>query len=296
MLKTLSICLLLAIVSCSACSQGNHSRSQSSTDVNSLAYQMAGMDAEMNGKYEDALKLFDTSINLDHNNLNAYQGRATTEGRLHHYKEAISDIDEAIKLLPHDYAGSLQRGDFIMFRGDWKSFLKQNNEAEKDYRASIQEYSNILKLHPEDSRTLERRSNIEERLKDYKSAISDMTTAVKYSPKEVFYYLHLAELKGRVRDYNGAIEVVNEALKLNEQRALVYSSRGGCYYQLKDYKNAIKDYDQSLLLDSSSYVALYYRGLVKLSLNDKNGACNDWNAALKKGFQPADSLLKANCK
>jgi tetratricopeptide (TPR) repeat protein len=88
-------------------------------------------------------------------------------------------------------------------------YLQQQN-----FPAAIADYSEALKIKPDDSDLLERRAYAFMQLKDYDHALADYNHAVKVEPNDVKHYLlrsYIYEVKGDVK--NGMADC-DTALKL----------------------------------------------------------------------------------
>ena len=54
------------------------------------------------GKYEEAIRHYDETINLDANNVTAYHYRGVAKGILGQYSESIADFNTAIRLVSNE--------------------------------------------------------------------------------------------------------------------------------------------------------------------------------------------------
>ncbi|HEU5313118.1 MAG TPA: tetratricopeptide repeat protein [Candidatus Udaeobacter sp.] len=86
---------------------------------------------------------------------------------------------------------------------------------------AINDYSEAIKLKPEDARIYEQRAAVEMKINDYDKALSDYSEAIKLKPNEVKYYAYrsyIYEVKGDIKNSMADTEKV---LKLdpNNQEA-----------------------------------------------------------------------------
>jgi tetratricopeptide (TPR) repeat protein len=67
---------------------------------------------------------------------------------------------------------------------------------------AINDYSEAIKLKPEDARIYEQRAAVEMKINDYDKALADYSEAIKLKPDEIRYYLYrsyIYEIKGDVK-------------------------------------------------------------------------------------------------
>ena len=117
--------------------------------------------------------------------------------------------------------------------------------------------------------------------KDYQGAIADFTEAIRLKPDNVDSYSHRGYAKTELKDFKGAITDYNEALWLKTDSADDYSHRGYAKAQLKDFKEAITDYDDAIRRKPNDALTYELRGYAKLSLGDRQGGFADYRIALK---------------
>src|SRR5436305_5625518 len=89
---------------------------------------------------------------------------------------------------------------------------------ENKFPEAIADYSEALKIKPDDPNIFERRAYAEMQLRDYDKALRDYNQAIKLSPEEPKYY---------------------------QVRAFIYQTKG-------DFKAALADVDKTLQLDPSN--------------------------------------------
>jgi tetratricopeptide (TPR) repeat protein len=99
--------------------------------------------------------------------------------------------------------------------------------TQQQYPEAIADFSEALKLKPDDPGIYERRAYVEMKTNGYDKALADYSEAIKLKPKEVRYYLlrsYIYETKG---DIKSSMADTEEALKLdpNNQEAKSRKSR-----------------------------------------------------------------------
>ncbi|MBL0048828.1 MAG: tetratricopeptide repeat protein [Bacteroidetes bacterium] len=130
----------------------------------------------------------------------------------------------------------------------WNERARQNLDA-KNYVGAIENYTDLLKIYPNDSIAYFDRAMVKHLAKDYLGAVADFTTAIgmdSSSPDN--YYL-----------------------------------RGIAQCKLKNYTEAISDFDKSLSLEPENADVHYFKGLANAALHQYNQAIAENELAIKLG-------------
>ncbi|MEE3716964.1 tetratricopeptide repeat protein [Tumidithrix elongata RA019] len=85
-------------------------------------------------------------------------------------------------------------------------------------------------------------------LGDYQGAIADFTEVVRLAPNDSNAYYCRGNSKVKLGDYQGAIADFTEVIRLDPNDANAYFSRGYAKYELGDKKVAIADYNEAAQL------------------------------------------------
>jgi tetratricopeptide (TPR) repeat protein len=73
----------------------------------------------------------------------------------------------------------------------------------QQFQDAINDYSEAIKINPDDSRIYEQRAAVEMKLNDMDKALADYSEAIKLKPNEVRYYLYrsyIYEIKGDIKN------------------------------------------------------------------------------------------------
>jgi len=184
------------------------------------------------------------------------------------YGEAVKYFSKAIKSKPmaeYFYArgGALDlSGDYNGALADYSEAIRLNpNEAsyyfdrgnvynaQKDYSRAINDFAAAIRLDPNDSRYRNHRGNMYRLLENYDNAIADYTDAIRLNPSEPRYYNNRGVSHLLKREYDNAVVNYTEAIRLAPDNARYYHNRGGAYNLKKDFTRAVKDFTAAVQLD-----------------------------------------------
>jgi tetratricopeptide (TPR) repeat protein/S1-C subfamily serine protease len=244
--------------------------------------------------YKKAIEDITEAIRLDPKDFSYYASRGIAYSGLKDYKQAISDLTEAIRLDPKNAPYTVQGLRYSEFKDNKLRISSYNTQLSivyatrgdaysklKEYKQAIDDYTQAMKIDPENAEYYKNRGSAYVQLKEYKQAIDDYTQAIKIDDKNAIYYVGRGLAYFRLKDYKQAINDWTQAIKLDPKNAGYYGARGDAYLQLKDYKQAINDWTQAIQLDPKN--AGYYgaRGYAYLQLKDYKQAINDYTQAIQ---------------
>lgn len=94
------------------------------------------------------------------------------------------------------------------------------NMSQQKFPEAVADFSEALKITPNDAGIHERRAYVEVKMKDYNKALEDYTEAIKLNPKEIRYYLprsFIYEAKGDLKNSMADTEHILKADKNNAE-------------------------------------------------------------------------------
>src|SRR5207237_6472647 len=122
------------------------------------------------------------------------------------------DWDKAVELLrkasalDHKYATDLA----AVYQGRGYAFAKNQQLQE-----AIQDYTEALKIKPNDPRIYEQRAAVEMKMRDYDKALADYSEIIKLKPNEVRYYNYRAYIYETKEDLKNSMADTDKVLKLD---------------------------------------------------------------------------------
>jgi len=156
----------------------------------------------------------------------------------------------------------------------------EKHEKGNNYGA-IFDYSEAIRLNPNNSAAYNNRGNVKDDLGDKQGAIFDYDEAIRLNPDDALFYSNRGLAKYDLGDKEGAVDDYDEAIRLDPEYTDAYYNRGLAKSTLGDKEGAVADYTEVLQLDPEYTDAYYNRGLAKSTLGDKEGAVADYTEILR---------------
>ena len=212
-------------------------------------------------------------------------------------KSCDAVIDETLKNLANGYyfrgVAKADKNDFDGAIGDYTQALKvdpqdhdylnsraQAYEAKNDFDKALADYNQSLKVNPKSIYAYNNRGAAYQRKGDYARAAADYGEVTKLQPNNIDAWSARCWVRamspGQAQQ---ALSDCDQALKIKADVPDVLDTRGFVNLKLNQFDNAIKDFDAALKGDPKLAGSLYGRGLAKLRKGDRNGGSADINAA-----------------
>ena len=177
------------------------------------------------GKYQEAIRVYKETIDLNPTFAMAYNNRAVAYQNLKQYEKASADFNKVKEIKSNN------------------SRVKNNtNPNAQKYEADIARYSQAIALNPNDAKAYHHRAWAYYMLKQYNSAVSDYTSAISIDP----YYARAHKNRGMVynllKQYDAAIADYSKAIELNPNYTNAYANRADVYERLGYKEKAKKDW------------------------------------------------------
>ena len=181
-----------------------------------------------------AVEDIDRVLKINKNNVNAYVMRADIAiSSNKDYKQALSDMDEAIKLQPR-YAGY-----FIN-----RAFLRYNLD---DYYGAMSDYDYAIQLEPLNVTALYNRALLKAEVQDFNNAAKDLTQVINLRPDDYRALYNRAVVYRESKQYKKALADIDRVIEAFPDLAAAYFIRFDIKHSMNE-RTAQKDYDKSLAL------------------------------------------------
>ncbi|KAK9165906.1 hypothetical protein Scep_001097 [Stephania cephalantha] len=268
----------------------------------SLDFRLPRGIAQVNeGKYDQAISLFNQILKENPTYPEALIGRGTALAFQRELNAAITDFTEAIKSNPSAGEAWKRRG--------------QARAALGEYSKAIDDLSKALEFEPNSSDVLHERGIVNFKFKDYNAAVEDLSLCVMVDKtnKSAYTYLglslssigeyerakeahmksiqidrcfldgwiHLAQFYQDLANPAKALECLEHALQVDERFAKAFHLRGLLCHGMGEHRKAIKDLSTGLSIESSNIECLYLRASCYHAVGEYGEAVKDYDAVLE---------------
>jgi tetratricopeptide (TPR) repeat protein len=212
-------------------------------DANNVdAWNNKGVVLDNLGKYTEAIECYDKAIEIDPNDALAWYNKGITLDNLGKYTEAIEWYDKAIEIDPN-YASAWYN------KGITLNKLGRHNEA-------IECYDNAIGINPNDASAWGNKGAALYNLGRYKEAIGCCDEAIEIDPNYASAWYNKGVILDKLGRHNEAIECNDKAIGINPNDASAWYNRA-CYKVKKgDIDNGLFDLKKAIEINKEQIVKL----------------------------------------
>lgn len=164
-----------------------------------------GLQLRIANELDGAITAYNTAIELDPQNAEAYNNRGNVYTLLENRRRALADYSKAVELDPNYAVAYYNRGLEKLFDGDTDGALTDFNTA--------------LSLHPQQPSLLANThcnlGIVHETLGDHTAALTNFDEAIKYDPRNIAAYYNRGLSHERHGDFNLAVSDFKRVLELS---------------------------------------------------------------------------------
>jgi len=245
-------------------------------DDEMMAYEAGRLFSAL-GKHIEAVHMLNYSIKDNSDFLPAYYVKIKSLLVLVNYSEAILTCDQALLI---------KKSALNYFNhGMVSELLKDDTQAEADYRNSILIDKNFKESYIGLAKVLARNNGTDEALKLCSKILTYNTSYTDaYYTRSGIYYIK--------SDLINAISDISKAIELDPMNENYYFIRAGYYFEFKQSENALLDYSKAIVWNKENYSAYYKRALIYESMNRNSESVSDFTSFLE--LTESNSILAEN--
>ena len=189
------------------------------------------------GRYDEAIKIFDRAIALDPNFARAFVSRAycKTQKSPADTPGALADLTKAIELAPDSAEAYILRGE-IYFR-------------QRSAKAALSDFEKGAELDPSYPRVFYDRGLARLQAGDLAGALTDLNKQVELDSTDVWAYIGRADVRRAMGDVPGELTDLNKAVQADPKCAQAFKDRGALQAKLGRLPEAKKDFEQAAVLE-----------------------------------------------
>jgi len=233
----------------------------------SVALDWRSLMYKLTKNYQEAIRDFDWSININPNNFWTFENRGDTYYLLGSYETALRDLNQAVSLNSASARIFELRGDVYRAMGR--------------YLDAINDFSKAIQLNPISDLAISKRGDSHRMLGDYLTAIKDFNIAIKLNPENFFAISSRGDTHRQIGDYSAALVDLERAIELYPSSFSALGSRGKVYRLMELYDEALRDFNHSIELKPDNAWALGRRGEALYAIGKYEEALNDLDHSIK---------------
>ncbi len=180
------------------------------------------------GKAKEALPLCDEAIQLNPNNVDAWNDRGWAYNDLKDYEKALENYNKVIELNPKYKWAYNNRG--VVYR------------EQKKYKQALIELNKAIELDPNFAHAYANRGWTYYDMNKTDKALADYNKAIELDPNVAWYWNNRGVVYHNLKGYTwNAIKNYDKAIELDPNVGLYYRNRGRCYRKLDKLEKAKAD-------------------------------------------------------
>ena len=167
-------------------------------------YLEKGDELLKQGKYDEALKYFDSALDLNPKDDRAWRRRGDALEKLGKYNEALESYDKAIEINPKEELSWYSRGDVL--------------EKLQRYGEALESYDKAIELEPKWWLSWYSRGDVLEKLQRYGEALESYNKAIEAAPDNALSFFAKGQLQVAQKQLIEALVSFQESLRLSEAK------------------------------------------------------------------------------
>jgi len=170
----------------------------------------------------------------------------------------------------------------FLLRGDagleaQAAFERGNKHYEiKNYNKAIEEYSEAIRLDPNNAKAYANRGFAYQMKSQYDKAFNDYSEAIRFDQNNAWVYTKRGMIYNYKQWYDKAINDFNEAIRLDPNSAEAYGGRGDAYSRKGLHDKTISDLTKAIELNPNDALNYMSLGQTYLEKGDKKEAIKNF--------------------
>jgi tetratricopeptide (TPR) repeat protein len=226
-----------------------------------------GLQSAGEGSYKEALLAYDKAIQIDPENVGAWDGKALAlkylsfaENDTDKYNESLEAYDKAIELYDRKIEANPQDTNALYYKG-----------LALTGRALTMKAGEKLNIN----------SDKEDRVRYFEEAINAYDKAIEIDPKYVTAWKNKGNVLYSLGRYNESLEALDKAIEIVPEYGLAWYSKGLTLYELGRYEESIQAYDKALETFPDNAGIWYNKGNALEAQGEYDAAVDGYDYAIK---------------
>ncbi|MBI4245037.1 MAG: tetratricopeptide repeat protein [Planctomycetes bacterium] len=228
--------------------------------------KLASIHWEREEDLDEAKTLYNKTLQIDPNNIEAYLGLGRIYLRQGLTEKTLFYCDKVIGLDQNN--------------PDVYSILGAVKLMNKEYEKTIEYLNKSIRLKPQNEAVLSNLGYTYEKLGMYEKAINHLEEAIKLQPLYFIAYFYLASVYEKTGQFGKAIESYAKVITISPNHAESYLNIGTIHANANRLKESIYFFEQASQKNPKLFMAFYRLGRVHLLMEQYNKAINPLERAL----------------
>ena len=234
---------------------------------NSAALSNKGVALYNLGKHNEAIKSFDRAIIINPECADFWSNKGATLHDLGKHDEALEACKKSIEINP-EYAIALYNKGVILYH------LGKHDESIKAFNIAID-------IDPDYSSAYYNKGVILGKMGKYKEALEAYDKAIITNPNNVNIWHNKGISLVKTRKYREAVEAFNIATKINPNNDDIWIGKGSAFGNMGKYKEALEAYDRATKINPNNADAWVGKGVALRCMGKSKEAFEAFNKATK---------------
>lgn len=179
------------------------------------------------------INCFSKSIIINPNLIDAYFYRGTIYEYQGRYKEALIDLNFAVKKSPYDSY-------YLNNRGITYSNLGHSNDDQLSLMKALSDFSKAISIKPKNSLYYFNKGLVFTRLGDYKEDLKFYSRAIELNPMYTRAYFNRGATYKLLKKYDLAIAEFDTVISIDKDYEIAYLVRGECFFETGKFQDAFE--------------------------------------------------------
>lgn len=149
------------------------------------------------------------------------------------------------------------------------------------YEEALEDKNHAIKLQSDNAQFYDSRSTTLHEMGRYQEALEDSNRAIQLQPDNANFYNNRGVTLRKMERYEEALEDHNHAIKLQPDNAKFYRSRGVTLHKMGRYQEALEDYNRAIKLQPDNAESYCVRNIILCIMKQYEEALEDCNHAIK---------------
>ena len=263
------------------------------------------------GNLDDALRIYDSVIQLNPLSDRAYNARGVILLRMGQCEKASGNFIQATKIAPgnsvlqlnlalaEECAGKTGQAATTLNKilsnnsqdeGAWMT-LASVYEQGGNFTDALHAYDSVIAINRSNTEAWIRKSVLLANLGQYPDAMDSFNNSLNISPDNPTILYNKGVLLEKMNQFRDAIGVYNRVIALEPNSSKAWLNKGSIYWNHNRLNESLTALDTALSIDPNISEAWFTRGLIQRSLGEYNESASSFERAYQ--IRPDDTMYRA---